>query len=338
MQQARPETIEVGHQSDVGKARRAARAMTEILGFGPEACEEVALALVELATNLIKHARGGTLTLTPLAEGARVGLQIEALDRGPGIVDIERALTDGFSTAGSLGTGLGAVNRLMDEFDIVSSRTAGTRIVCRKWLRRHPESVRPCPFAFGVATRPRPGCDVNGDEFVIKQWAECALVGIIDGLGHGQFAHRAAQTARHYVENHFDLPLGQIFRGVDRACRATRGAVMALACFDWGQGRLTFASGGNIEVRVFPSSKSFHFLVRRGIPGLNAPQAVVAEHPWPLENVMVLHSDGLSTHWRWRSFPDLADKPVTVAAQALLRALAKDQDDATVIVVRKIDL
>ena len=163
------------------------------------------------------------------------------------------------------------------------------------------------------------------------------LVGIIDGLGHGQFAHRAAQTARHYVENHFDLSLGQIFCGVNRACRATRGLVMALACFDWGQGRLTFASVGNIEVRVFPSSKSFHFLVRRGILGLNAPQAVVAEHPWPLENVMVLHSDGLSTHWGWKDFPDLADKPASVAAQTLLRALAKDQDDATVIVVRKID-
>ena len=83
-----------------------------------------------------------------------------------------------------------------------------------------------------------------------------ALVGVIDGLGHGQFAHRAAQTARQYVENHFDLPLDQIFRGVGRACRATRGVVMALARFDWGQGRLAFASVGNIAVRVFPRGES----------------------------------------------------------------------------------
>jgi anti-sigma regulatory factor (Ser/Thr protein kinase) len=338
MQQARAETIEVGHESDVGKARRAARATAESLGFGPDACEEVALAAVELATNLVKHAQGGgTLSLTPLAEDARAGLQIESLDRGPGIVDIERAMTDGFSTAGSFGVGLGALNRLMDDFEIASSRSGGTRIVCRKWLRRHPVSVRRCPLAFGVATRPHPGLDVNGDAFVVKSWAESTLVGIIDGLGHGQFAHRAAQTARQYVESHYDLPMGQIFRGVHTACRATRGVVMALACFDWGQGRVSLASVGNIEVRVFPAPEAFHFIVRRGILGLNAPEAVVAEHPWPLDSVMVLHSDGLSTHWRWKDFPDLADKPASVAAQGLLRGLAKDQDDATAIVVRKID-
>jgi hypothetical protein len=85
---------------------------------------------------------------------------------------------------------------------------------------------------FGVATRPRTFGAVNGDAFVVKPWARSVLAGIIDGLGHGQFAHRAAQTARQYVESHFDQPLDQIFRGTGRACRATRGVVMALARFD----------------------------------------------------------------------------------------------------------
>lgn len=335
MQRVPPATIKIRHQSSVGEARRMARTVAESLGFGPQATEEIVLAMVELATNLIKHAQGGTLTLTPLDEGRRIGLELEALDKGPGIVDIERALTDGFSTAGSLGTGLGSVNRLMDEFDITSSRAAGTRIVCRKWLRHHPVSMQRCPLTFGVATRPRPGCDVNGDEFIIKHWGESALAGVIDGLGHGQFAHRAAQTARQYVESHYDLPLAQVIRGVGRACRATRGVVMALALFEWGQDRLSFVSVGNIEVKVFPSTSPFHFVIRRGIVGLNAPEAVVTQHPWPSENVMVLHSDGLSTHWRWRDFPDLMEKPASAAAQTLLHALAKDQDDATVMVIRK---
>ena len=134
------------------------------------------------------------------------------------------------------------------------------------------------------------------------------LVGVIDGLGHGQFAHRAAQTARQYVENHFDLPLDQIFRGVGRACRATRGVVMALARFDWGQGRLAFASVGNIAVRVFPRAEPFHFVIRRGVIGLNAPSAVVTEHPWSPDQVLVLHSDGVATHWGWKDFPGWADR------------------------------
>ncbi len=335
------QTVEVHHESGVGAARRAARTVAAALGFPLPACEEIALAMTELATNLVKHAHGGTLTLTPLADGPRVALEIESRDQGPGIANVEQALGDRFSTAGTRGTGLGAVNRLMDELDITSRRGSGTRIVCRRWRREHQPSVRPCPLAFGVATRPRPLGQLNGDAFVVCQWAESALVGIIDGLGHGQFAHRAAQTARQYVENHFDLPLDQIFRGVGRACRATRGVVMALARFDWGQDRLAFASVGNVAVRVFPRAEPYHFVVRRGVIGLNAPGAAVTEHPWSPDQVLVLHSDGVATHWGWQDFPGWADPqagapPAAVMAPELLRAKANDEDDATVIVVRNV--
>jgi serine/threonine protein phosphatase PrpC len=231
---------------------------------------------------------------------------------------------------------LGAVNRLMDELDITSEHGCGTRIVCCKWVRQYPIRIRPCPLAFGVATRPRQPGEDNGDTFVVKQWAESALVGVIDGLGHGPFAHCAAQAARQYVESHFDLPLDQIFRGADRACRATRGVVMALARFDWGQGRLAFASVGNIEARVFPSSELFPFAIRRGVIGLNAPNAMVTEHLWPPGHMLVLHSDGLRTHWNWKDFPGLAEQPAQALAQEFLRLLAKEEDDATVIVVRKV--
>jgi anti-sigma regulatory factor (Ser/Thr protein kinase) len=330
-----PQTVEILHPSNVGAARMGSSALAERIGFDPVACEEIALAMTELATNLIKHAQGGTLTLTPLADGGRIGLEIESRDSGPGIADVEQALADRFSTAGTRGTGLGAVNRLMDELDIASEDGRGTRIACRKWVRQPRSSLRPCPLAFGVASRPcQSGMD-NGDAFVVKQWAESALVGVIDGLGHGPFAHLAAQAARQYVESHFDLPLDQIFRGVGRACRATRGVVMALARFDWGQGRLTYASVGNIEARVFPRSQLFPFSICRGVIGLNAPNAVVTEYPWPSGHVLVLHSDGLRTHWNWKDFPGVADQPAPALAQELLRLLAKEEDDATVVVVGK---
>jgi anti-sigma regulatory factor (Ser/Thr protein kinase)/serine/threonine protein phosphatase PrpC len=329
-----PQTIEVVHPSDVGAARRAARALAETLGFAPTACEEIALAVTEIATNLVRHAHGGKLILTSLAAEGRPGLQVESQDEGPCIRDVEQALADGFSTAGSRGAGLGAVNRLMDELEITSARRRGTRIVCRKWLREHVASVRICPLAFGAATQPRLNGEMNGDAFVIKQWAESALVGLIDGLGHGQFAHRAAQAARQYVEGHFDLPLAQIFRGTCRACRATRGVVMALARFDWARERIVFASVGNIEARVLTQAEPVRFIIRRGIVGLNAPSPVVTEHPWPPGNVLVLHSDGLRTHWGWKDFPGLAGQPADVAAQALLQALAKAEDDATALVIR----
>jgi anti-sigma regulatory factor (Ser/Thr protein kinase) len=329
------ETITVLHDSDVGEARRAAKLLAGKLGFDVIAAEEIALAVIELATNLVKHARDGRLTLAAVERSARAGVEVVSEDAGPGIADVERALTGGYSTSGGRGMGLGAVNRLMDEFDVQSGYRRGTRVICRKWRRDHPAAVGRCPLAFGVATRPRTFGDANGDAFVVRQWGTNALVGVIDGLGHGQFAHRAAQSARHYVESHFDQPLDEVFRGTARACRATRGVVMALARFDWRAGVVRAASVGNVEIRVFPRSGETYFPVRRGVIGLSAPGAIVTERPWDRGSTMVMHSDGLRSHWGWGDFPDLPAQDASAAAESLLRALARGQDDATVLVVKK---
>jgi anti-sigma regulatory factor (Ser/Thr protein kinase) len=254
-----PKAIPISDASDLSAARLTAKSMSTAIGFDERAVEEIAVVVSELATNLVKHAKDGVLRLRRTEEAGMTGIQIDSEDQGPGIPNVEQAIADDFSTAGSLGCGLGTVNRLMDEFD-VASRPAGTSIVCRRWLRLDIPPALACPLVFGVATRPYPLMPVNGDAFVIKRWGEIALVGVIDGVGHGQFAYRAAQAARQYVERHYDQPLANIFLGVARTCRATRGVVMGLARFDWGQGTLTFASLGNIEARVFDSPEPMNLL------------------------------------------------------------------------------
>jgi hypothetical protein len=174
----------------------------------------------------------------------------------------------------------------------------------------------------------------NGDAFVIVQWERYALAGVIDGLGHGPFAQRAAQTARQYIEQHFDQPLDSLFRGVQRACRATRGVVMALARVDLARGKLTVGSVGNIEVRLFGSAEHFSLIVRRGVIGLNAPSPALLEHPWTPQCILVMHSDGLRTHWHWSEFPGLAESSPDVIAQRLLNTLGKTEDDSTVVVAK----
>src|SRR5215831_17903741 len=118
--------MQVSHISDVAAVRQTTAALATAIGFVGKDSDEIALAVTELATNLVKHAKGGTLTLTSLVEGGRVGLQITSQDSGPGIADVEQALTDGFSTIGSLGYGLGGVHRIMDELDITSQPGQGT--------------------------------------------------------------------------------------------------------------------------------------------------------------------------------------------------------------------
>jgi anti-sigma regulatory factor (Ser/Thr protein kinase) len=331
------QVISVTRASDVHLARQAARSLATAIGFDVRAAEEIVIAVSELASNLTRHARGGSLTLTPIAEGERRGLRVESRDLGPGIADAERAVADGFSTAGGLGLGLGAVNRLMDRLDIAAPRgAAGTTIVCSRWLRPASPLASPCPLEFGAATRALPSMGVNGDAFVIARWQASALVGVIDGLGHGQYAHRAAETARRYVETHVDQPLEAIFRGVARACQATRGVVMALVRFDFGARGVHFsvASVGNVEVRWCGGPPAPSFIVRRGIVGGQAPRPRVTVHRWTPGAVLVVHSDGVSARWQPADFPDPAAMSATALAQALLRRLARAQDDATVVVVK----
>ena len=326
--------IPIAHQSDVGAGRRAAAELAQSLGFAEAAGEEIGLAAMELATNLIKHASSGHLTMVSLEKDGRVGLELRSDDDGPGIQDVGKAMIDGYSAVGSHGTGLGAVNRLMDEFAITSRLGKGTSIVCRKWIRDFRSSDAEHLLTVGVASRPRRAGQDNGDAFVVKRANESLLVGIVDGLGHGAPARYASMAALSYVEAHFDQPLEQIFRGAGDTCRATRGVVMALAQFDLRYSRMRFATVGNIEARVIPLSRKFIFPNRRGIVGQGTPRAGISENPWVNEDILILSSDGIRTHWNPAEFPRLFERPAAEIAQQLLRALARDDDDATVLVVR----
>lgn len=121
--------IPVDREVDVERAVRAARSAADRLGFDRIGAEAVALAASELARNLLRYATDGVLTVRELADR---GLEIESIDAGPGIVDVPLALADRHSTGQGLGDGLGAVRRLMSEFEISTSPT-GTCIKARRW-------------------------------------------------------------------------------------------------------------------------------------------------------------------------------------------------------------
>lgn len=114
-------------------ARRAAAEIALSLGFGENEEAAVALIVGEMGSNVLRHGRGGEMLLRPLHEQDALGLEVIALDRGPGMSDIDRCMRDGYSTGGTLGTGLGVVRRLAHDFDIYSRPGAGTAIMARVW-------------------------------------------------------------------------------------------------------------------------------------------------------------------------------------------------------------
>ena len=103
-------------------------------GFEETPSRLIATAVSELVRNLLKYAGGGEIRLRLLKKGGRRGIEIEAVDQGPGIADPEAAMQDHFSSGGTLGLGLGGVKRMMDEFSLESTPGEGTRVTARKWI------------------------------------------------------------------------------------------------------------------------------------------------------------------------------------------------------------
>ncbi len=131
----RARVVSVSDRIDVDRARREARAAAAAVGFGRVDAERVALAASELATNLLRYAHDGAITIALVGGERGIGVSIESRDAGPGIADVEQALRDGFSTGGGLGSGLPGVRRLVDEFTIATG-PEGTTIEARAWPRR----------------------------------------------------------------------------------------------------------------------------------------------------------------------------------------------------------
>lgn len=329
------EQMLVAGEADAAKATAKTRDFAAELGFPEVQCDEIALAAQELASNLVKHAGRGEMRLEPLKAADRSGIQITSEDCGPGLPDAERALRDGYSTSGSLGEGLGAVNRLMDALEFFSLSEGGLRIVCRRWIRPPAGSRARSRLEFGAASRSYRNLHENGDAIALRQWEGHALAGVIDGLGHGQFAQRAALSARDYVLRHFDQPLDMLFRGVGRACRATRGVVMALARFDFERDDVEIASVGNVGVHLMGSPRDSKIVVRRGVVGMTgSPSPVLTCHPWTAASLLIMHSDGIETHWQRSELESLAGAATGQIARQLLETYGRCDDDATVVVAK----
>jgi serine/threonine-protein kinase RsbT len=128
-------TIPVVEELDIVTARQAAREISRSLGFSLVDQTRITTAISELARNIVLYATTGTLTIRTVNRIEGSGIEIIAEDNGPGIVDVDKAMQDGFSTSNGLGAGLPGVRRLMDEFELTTSLGVGTRIRVFKKLR-----------------------------------------------------------------------------------------------------------------------------------------------------------------------------------------------------------
>ncbi|WCM21957.1 anti-sigma regulatory factor [Paraburkholderia bryophila] len=128
--------LEIRSNEQVNLARKTVQDWAVKLAFGTLERTKFVTAASELARNTLVHGKGGTLTISEVSQGGRSGVKLVFEDTGPGIPDIDRALEDGYSTARSMGLGLGGARRLVSEFEITSTVGQGTRVSIIQWKRR----------------------------------------------------------------------------------------------------------------------------------------------------------------------------------------------------------
>lgn len=326
---ASPESCEVrvADEGGVGEARRAARRAARALGLSDVQVEEAAIVATEASRNVVLHAGGGLVLLTPSPGGG--ALDVLALDRGPGIADLGRALQDGYSTAGTPGQGLGAIQRIASAFDVYSAPAKGTALLAR--VGRPPA---PGPEV-GAVNVPLAGEPESGDGWAIASPGGRPVVLVADGLGHGRHAAEAARHAVDAFQRHSALAAERILELVHQALRPTRGAAVAVAEATGVGATLRWAGIGNISGTILGSQKVRKMVSLSGTAGHEARSIRAFEYEWPGDGLLVMHSDGIATHWDLADYPGLARRHPALVAGVLYRDHARRRDDATVVVVRR---
>ncbi|MBV1939327.1 SpoIIE family protein phosphatase [Streptomyces sp. BV286] len=341
--------VPVHDSTRVRDARVAAELAAGLAGLDGKRTAAAALVATELATNLLKHGRGGQLLIENVAPaaGAVPGgmsvVQIAAIDHGPGMADVPAALRDGFSTASSLGAGLGACRRVADDFELHSVPGRGTVALARIGPARAGGTAdTSVPAAAtvraGGVNVPFAGAEYSGDAWAWVRDGRRTTLMLADGLGHGREAAVASSAAVETLHRSGHLPPAEMLRQLDTALRSTRGAAVAVAQLDADTGRLHFSGVGNIGARLRTGDGWRPLLSRPGIVGAHRPHTLPEQQvPWGADCLLVLHTDGLPSRWIPSSDARLPSfDPAVIAAVTVREASSSARpvrDDTAVAVL-----
>lgn len=323
-------SIPILDRSSIGEARRAAIVSAQALGFDEERRSDIGIVATETATNVLLHAGSGELLLCPCSEGQTAWLDVFALDSGPGIEDISRAMEDGFSTIGTAGQGLGAIARIADASSMYTTPGKGT-VYWSRFVTGEGLSA----IELGIINIPVRGETECGDSLFIRRGSVVSTYMVVDGLGHGPGAAEAAKEAVATVQRQLPDPPSATIERTHDALKKTRGAAMSIARVNHDLRTLTYAGVGNIGAIIVTGTESRTMVSQNGTLGAVLPRTV-QEFNYPIERstLLVMFSDGLSTKSSLTGYPGLQNRHPALIAAVLYRDFSRKRDDATVLVAR----
>jgi anti-sigma regulatory factor (Ser/Thr protein kinase) len=328
--------LRVEDESQVGAARREVGALCHDLGFNETRAAQAALIVTELATNLCKHTAGlgGELIFRPFEADDATGLDILSLDQGPGIANMTQSLRDGYSSVGSAGNGLGAINRLSSVFDFFSAPGKGCALFSRLW-KDAPPALSPV-LSVGAVCLPVHGEQACGDAWAMRAGRNGAVFMLADGLGHGPDAAAAAHLAVSIFEKNALRSPHELLTLIHSGLRGTRGAAVVVAEISLATRVVRFAGVGNISALMHSGERSIPLISYNGTAGVEARKIRETSTAWPEDASLILHSDGIVTQGAsLKEYPGLAHKEATLIAGVLFRDHQRVRDDSTVLIIQK---
>jgi len=262
-------------------------------------------------------------------------MEILALDKGPGIPDMALSRRDGYSTTGTLGQGLGALDRQADELEIYTHGT-GTVIAARLWRKSPAANASRPHYEVGAVHVAKTGEPICGDDWAWRQRDGRLAIFIADGLGHGLSAHEAATAATRVFAAGHELRPGRLVEDVHAALRPTRGAAVASLSVDIERRTATYAGLGNISgIILHPTGARQSMVSHNGTAGHTAARIQEFHYPVLSGAIVVMFSDGLATQWDLKTYPGLQQRSASVIAGVLYRDFSRRRDDVTVVVARE---
>jgi anti-sigma regulatory factor (Ser/Thr protein kinase) len=355
--------VPVVTEGDVTASVLAASRVASDLGFSPSVCQTISTAVSELARNILKYAGKGEILIESITRERVTGIQITVRDQGPGIEDLEAAMSDHYSSGGTLGLGLPGVKRLMDEFDIRSSIGSGTQVVIRKWRdstsrvfsspigvlapRRMPSpttggdqpgddrsgGLEAEGLECGYFIRPCRGERVSGDIVIVDCRSGVIFLAIVDALGHGQSAHAIALVAARELRRSWTSDLTRTVERLHEALKGTDGAAAGLCVVNPQSRTANYVGVGNTVVRTLGRKE-------RGI--YSTPGTLGAQIRTPREqtlaigpgDILVLFTDGVKERFELEDYPQLRYEGAKTIARTIVTRYGKDYDDAGCVALR----
>lgn len=306
-------------------------------GFDDNKIGDVDLVISELTSNLHKFGKDGEILAGIINEPNGVTyLEVISLDHGPGMFDLHKMMTDGYSTSNTLGMGLGSIKRLSDKFEIFSQKGWGTIVLSR--IHKNKASFiadRANKIEYRALVLSMPGQVVSGDGTYFKLNERFLKVLVADGLGHGPDANDAVNEAvLAFKSCPFNSP-ADILRFVHAAVKKTRGLVGTVVIYDKQNRTWSIAGVGNILARFSSFLENKNQMSYNGIIGHNIPNTINDQHITVSNfNQITLCSDGIKSRWETSKLNGITRSDLTIQMAAIYKDFGRKTDDMSVVMIK----